>query len=168
MHMGDYIWTRVTAGGKITRASIARLIPHMEDQTGDMGEPEQEITDALKEKRPALICMAETGGGLAEEVTDLLTELGLHWKRVTDGKYEYDGDITIYHPVNGERTWQANTNGDDAMMTLESLRVAARAGKTIEAVIADLALSEQEPPALELADAGTPTKRRGKKGKSNA
>jgi hypothetical protein len=157
--MGTYLNTRVVFGGTIKRSQMNRLAEAMQSDWGDWEDAHEELTDAISEGRAAVGFTGESSGGYAQEFVDLLDELGLSWRREADGNYEFDGEITVCDPERGERTFPATTDADEPTTTLANLRAAAKAGKTLQDVISQLAEAEWQPPALTIA----PRKSRAKK-----
>jgi hypothetical protein len=100
--MSDEIGCTVEFGGKIKRSDIDRLLAVMLED-GDLEEADER-------KRPCCTC-GSTNYGQAPELVNLLTELGLAYRRTSDAKYEWDGE--------GEY-WDGKTvDKDDCAVTIE-------------------------------------------------
>lgn len=150
--MGEYIGTTVEFGGLIREDQIDDLVNVMAAQGGlttDSGlDFEEEIRAAIEEGR-CVSLSGETNFGQATDLVAGLDELGLDWKRISDAKYEYGGDITI--SLGGVEE-EIESDGGEPVLGKEALKKF----KTIEEAVAHLERFERPCPKLELADPQLP------------
>jgi hypothetical protein len=142
--MGDYIGTTVSFGGKLNRSDIERL-------EAQMLEGGDHLEDAAADKRPCTVS-GETNGGQAEELCQLLVELGLSYRRTCDAKYEFDGNGTYYNAATDEAVEFTCSQDGNPTITLGSLIERSAAGDTLDDIIVGLQAPYADMPPLEIVD----------------
>lgn len=149
--MAEYSWSSVVAGGEIT--SLATLNTLM----GELNFAGADIAFVLAQANKGSfveVFSEESAFGLAEGIVEALTNAGLDWRRVSDGKYEYDGSISYYDAATKtEHEFSCLNNDDQPMLSRRELVMAAVAGQTLTQVIDGLAFGDKNPPPFTI----TPT-----------
>lgn len=136
--MTEMIPTTIVFGGNIARADVERL-----------NEELLEGGDTIESAAAAGACVTTSGDsnyGTAEDLCDLLRELGLTYRRTSDAKYEYDGDGVLCRPAKGvlpdgedySETPFGCTQDGMAYVTHSDLKIALDAGRSLADVVKGL------------------------------
>lgn len=141
--MGESIGTVVQIGGRLRRQLVADLESLLlEDGDG--------VEDAAKANK-CLTTVGSTNYGNAEDLCAFLEANGLTYRREADGHYEFPGEIVWWSPTETFDT-QGDGTGSDPVVTMAALKRDLAAGKSLADVVAALAWTEREVPALVLVD----------------
>lgn len=77
----------------------------------------------------------ESNYGDTSAVQSLCEEYNLSYRASSDARYEYDGDVTVYHPGMAESQTRLADQSGNAAVTLDSLKEAHDAGRTLADLI---------------------------------
>ena len=132
--MADYFYGRIEVGGRLRAADIPAFCQAA-------GIPTHALTECLEDGQFVLE-ENDARYGQFEELEELCRELGLPYRRQSDGKYEFSPEIAFWMPgMDGADGIITDHDGNMqvAMQCVRAIRDALREGRTAEA----LGLAEQ-------------------------
>ena len=147
--MADRFWACIEIGGRLRQADVPRFCKEARIDPCDLPEYLQEGRFVLEN--------SEAAYGRFEDLEDLCQELGLAYRRQSDGKYEFTPEIVAWRPGLEEPDCVLTDHMGDPVIALGSVRKiydALKAGHQQEALaLAVEALAEPaKPPPLEIAE----------------
>jgi hypothetical protein len=142
--MSDYIGTTVLFGGLLKRSNIARVEAVMMERSFDLAQ--------YAEHKISADTWGESAGGQAEDLCQLLVELGLSYRRTCISRCDTDGNGTYYDAATGHATeFMCSQDGEPTLSLFAMMeRRAARA--TLDAIIAELIALSADLPPLEIVE----------------
>lgn len=143
--MPDCMPATVHIGGKLRKAKLDELRALL-PPTGDLDE-------AIKEGKPFYGEDGDAAWGHFPELEEFCRKHNLTYRRTSDAKYEYDGEVVLWQPGMKKPISNAATQNGHVYTTVESLRAALDNGDTLRDVVDDLERFTRPIPAFEVVKA---------------
>ena len=152
--MADRMAASIEIGGKITKELLDELIAlasecWADDWSSDANK--KYVMAAINNKKPLVLTDPEIAWGEFTDIEEFCEQHGLHFKRHTCPKYEYDGEIRYYVPENGLLTIGATADGTIYFKEYE-LREFHEQGWSLKMVLAVVGNFLTKIPSLELVE----------------
>ena len=112
--MADRMAASIEIGGKITKELLEELIALASERCADdwsSGANKEYVIEAINNKIPLVLTDPEIAWGEFTDIEEFCEEHGLHFKRHTCPKYEFEGEIHYYVPEKGLLTIGATADG---------------------------------------------------------
>src|SRR5262249_12185903 len=129
--MADYMGTTVEFGGVIRARDLDRVAG------AKVHNGREELVAAAREERAALTC-GQTAYGMASELCSTLAELGLTYRRLSEGKYDRSADVELFEPETGKYLCAMSDHDGETLLSLKALREIKAAGGDLDSAIARL------------------------------
>ena len=92
--MSEHFWGRIEVGGRLQRGNLSRFCAALGIEEGDLHNTIEDGHFVFER--------GDAAYGQFEELEQLCRELGLPYRRQSDGKYEFSPEVVFWHPgMNG-------------------------------------------------------------------
>lgn len=154
--MPTCISANIEIGGPIRKTLLAKLVEAAGEQgvlfnTTDELLTVKDLEAAIAAGKSINLYDSQASWGKFDDLQEFCRTRGLTFKRTCDATDEYDGEMEFWRPGMQKPLLQLTDSDNIPTITVEGLRKAEAAGKTLAEVIADLSAADQPVPPLSLA-----------------
>jgi len=140
--MPDCMPAAIYIGGKLSKKKLEEL--------RDILPPVGDLDEAIRKREAFYGEDGDAAWGKLEELETFCRKNKLTYRRTSNAKYEWDGEVVFWEPGLKEPLSNRCTQEGNSYATYERLKLLLKSGGTLRDIVDDLSRFEKRIPPLEL------------------